>query len=209
MKISLVCFDLGRVMVRIADGWEQGCDASGVKLPAVLDQPQVMGQVTAECQLHETGKIDNETFDRRVAVLTGLSPAEVAAVSDAWIGQPFEGIGPLVEKVAATSVMTACLSNTNDRHWQIMSGDGPRGLPVGPLDYRFVSQQIGAAKPDEAIYAHAELATGIAPAEIVFFDDAPQNIEAARRRRWQGEQIDTARDPVQQMHDHLTTYGVL
>ncbi len=209
--IQLVCFDLGRVLIEICDGWEDACREAGVTFPVCLgemDRRQRMVDLALE---HETGRIDAGTFDREMARLLGMSPEQVAAVSCAWLKSPCPNIEWLIDAVRQSGVATACLSNTNDRHWRMMSGqvDSPARLPVDRLDHHFVSYVIGAMKPDPAIYAHVEEATGVAPHQIAFFDDLPDNVDAARRRGWYARRITPEMDSVSQMHEALVEWGVL
>jgi putative hydrolase of the HAD superfamily len=48
------------------------------------------------------------------------------------------------------------------------------------------SGRVKLAKPDPAIYVHAELVLGLVPAHTVFFDDHWPNVQAANERGWQG-----------------------
>mgnify|MGYP000902460703 CR=1 FL=1 len=45
------------------------------------------------------------------------------------------------------------------------------------------------AKPDPAIYAHAESALALVPAHTVFFDDHLPNVQAATERGWLGVHV--------------------
>ena len=51
------------------------------------------------------------------------------------------------------------------------------------------SGRVKLAKPDPAIYAHAELVLGLVPAHTVFFDDHWPNVQAANERGWQGVHV--------------------
>ena len=51
------------------------------------------------------------------------------------------------------------------------------------------SGRVKLAKPDPAIYAHAELVLGLEPAHTVFFDDHMPNVQAATERGWQGVHV--------------------
>lgn len=51
------------------------------------------------------------------------------------------------------------------------------------------SGRVKLAKPDPAIYAHAELVLGLEPAHTVFFDDHWPNVQAANERGWQGVHV--------------------
>ena len=48
----------------------------------------------------------------------------------------------------------------------------------------FVSARMGVIKPDSAIYAQVEAEGGLAPDEMIFTDDRPENIDAAAARGW-------------------------
>lgn len=51
------------------------------------------------------------------------------------------------------------------------------------------SGRVKLAKPDPAIYAHAELVLGLEPAHTVFLDDHWPNVLAANERGWQGVHV--------------------
>jgi putative hydrolase of the HAD superfamily len=85
----------------------------------------------------------------------------------------------------------------------------PAYLPLHKFTHRFASQLIGHRKPDQAIYAHVEQAAAVPGQQIAFFDDVPQNVQAARRRGWQAEQILHDGQPIHQIRRHLRRLGVL
>ena len=88
------------------------------------------------------------------------------------------------------------------------------GVPEGPLfgrlHHRFASHLLRLRKPDDAIYAHVEGATGVRGMAIVFFDDVAENVDAARRRGWHAYRIDPAPDdPLPQVRSRLRAHGVV
>lgn len=58
------------------------------------------------------------------------------------------------------------------------------------FDRLFISGHLGVLKPDPAIYAVVEAATGLAGPEILFADDRPANIDAAQARGWRAHLFD-------------------
>lgn len=54
------------------------------------------------------------------------------------------------------------------------------------------SARVGLAKPDPAIFELARERFGLVPAQTVFLDDHPKNIEAALRLGWQAVLFETA-----------------
>jgi len=82
-------------------------------------------------------------------------------------------------------------------------------VPLGRLRHRFASHRLGARKPDPRVYEHVERATGVNARGIVFFDDMPENIDAARARGWRGHRVDPADPPAPQIRRALQAEGVL
>ena len=211
--IKLVVFDLGRVLIRICDGWQHACRVAGVTVPAALGEvdPALAAEAEAVSALYDTGAIDTETFARRLAPHRGLRPEDVVRLINCYLLGPYPGVTDLVDELTRSGVRTACLSNTSDAHWRMMLDPvSPNYLPLEKLTHRFASHLVGLRKPDAAIYARVERETGVAPGGIVFFDDVEENVEAARRRGWQAHRIDPAPDdPVPQARSHLRAHGVL
>ena len=73
------------------------------------------------------------------------------------------------------------------------------------FDQRFVSAELGLAKPDPAIYQVVEEATGRAPKDLLFTDDTAANIDAAAARGWHTHLFTTP----QGWADCLVAHGVL
>ena len=207
-QIQLVCFDLGGVLIQLTPSWAHACQDAGV--PLENGHADVMPEAIFEVvKRNEVGDIDCQGFAREVARIIGCSPDEVVRIYTAWLRGPFPGIGELVDQLAATDVQTACLSNTNEHHWQMMTTAGhDNHLPLERLDYRFASHEIRLRKPDHAIYAHVEQATGLPGESILFFDDNAENIAAARQCGWQACKIEHPGDPVQQMTQQLKAYNL-
>ena len=65
------------------------------------------------------------------------------------------------------------------------------------------SGRVDFAKPDAAIYALAEQSLNLLPAQTLFLDDSPRNVEAARARGWTAELITDS----QSTRDALAKHG--
>ncbi len=228
-RIRLVCFDVGGVLVRHCRNWAEGCRAAGLPLHAVAESPEMLMRRRELSHLHTTGKIGGAEFCRRVSTLLGgvYSAEQVARVHRAWLGREYEGVFDLVERLVKSGrVETAALSNTNDDHWArfdpgtgCMPAQGDRHATrefpsVGLLRHRFASHVMGFAKPDPRIYEAFERsvrAAGFdgAPSSILFLDDLPDNIDAARARGWVAEGIDHTRETAAQIEGVLRRYEVL
>ena len=210
-RIELVCFDLGGVLVKICDGWAEACARAAVAAPAHIQNQAVKRRMRQITNRYETGQIDNTTFDVQTSEITGLTPHQVQAACRASLKEPYPGIDALLDALAPTGLRTACLSNTNARHWSMMLGkqSSESSLPLYRLTYRLASHLIGAAKPETMIFKHFEKVTGAAPETILFFDDTKENCLAARARGWSAQRIDPRGDTAHQMYDHLVGYQVL
>lgn len=207
-NIELVVFDLGRVMIRLCGGWEDACRRAGVPVPANLHEPVVQQAIKHAGYLHETGRLSDAEFARRTGEIVGLLPAQVQAVSHAWLDGPFPGWDALIDRVHAAGARTACLSNTNAAHWKIMTTPGANFLPLERLHFRIASHLVGAYKPEPAIYHALESASGVAPERIIFFDDLPVNCAGAETRGWRAQIITYPGDPVQQVRECLMRNGL-
>jgi putative hydrolase of the HAD superfamily len=111
----------------------------------------------------------------------------------------------VIDRIHHAGMRTACLSNTNAHHWeQLDTSEAFRRIQV-----RHASHVMGLVKPDQRIYRAFEAATGVAPQEIVFFDDLAENISAARACGWNAVHIDHTGDTAAQVLAGLRAHGAL
>ena len=80
---------------------------------------------------------------------------------------------------------------------------------IGKLGRRFASHEMRLHKPDPAIYREFERSVGLAGAEILFFDDLPENVASAREVGWIAEQIDHRHGTYEQIQAALRRHGIL
>ncbi|MDX2115676.1 MAG: HAD family phosphatase [Planctomycetota bacterium] len=215
-KPRAVCVDLGGVVVRICRSWEEACARAGVRAP---DAQRFHDETLAVrrrqlVDLYQTGRIDCAAFWSGLAEATGRAhtPREVRMVHEAWTMEDYPGVRELIDDLNSAGRITACLSNTNHAHWEILRGaaaPAPASPAIARLRTHMVSHKLGAAKPDERIYQLAESTLGLPADAIVFFDDLEENVHAAARRGWSAHLIDHTGDTAAQMRAHLQRLGVL
>ena len=70
------------------------------------------------------------------------------------------------------------LSNTNEIHFEFI---WEQFKIVHHIEDRLLSFELGCLKPNASIYRKAIDRAGVLPGEILFFDDKPENVEAARK----------------------------
>jgi len=213
----MVIFDLGGVVVRICRTWPEACATAGIPYRHVDTTPDGIARRKSIVHLYETAQITCEQyFDRLAATMNGhYNPAEVRALHDAWITSEYHGLSDIIDHLHAQHIPTGVLSNTNHHHWQQMT-TGPHGRAKFPtpqrVRYLHASHLLGLAKPDRAIYHRfAQLvcpAEGLTPADLLFFDDLQDNVDAAKGAGWQAHLIDHTADPAAQVRTHLDTLGV-
>ena len=217
----VVCFDLGGVLVRICQSWEEACTFARVahrplsaewieRRRALVDRYQ-RGDI--ECAGYHAAL--SRCFDGE------YSETELERIHHAWTLEEYPGVFQLVTALnQKPGLLTACLSNTNHAHWQRLAGvDGRAEYPsVLALRCRLASHLLGRIKPDRDIYEHAltQFQTGgiqtdaaLAPEQVAFFDDLPENVAAARELGWRAFRIDPLGDTAAQIRRHLSTVGII
>ena len=219
--IKIICFDVGGVLVRIHRSWPEVCRAVGLEARDDWSGEAATRAHQTMMELFGTGQIAEEEWAHRLSIaLNGsYTPAELTRIHAAWPQAEYPGAEQMIDELHAAGVETACLSNTTHSHWLRLThrapdGDGwPRaGAPEFPAVQRlrrhFASHVMGLAKPDPAIYRAFEAATGRAGGQILFFDDLPPNVAAARALGWNAEVIDPLVETVPQLRRHLSAYRV-
>lgn len=132
---------------------------------------------------YERGELTSEVFHRRIVEATGYGEGFEAFA--ALFSDIFAEIPPMVRMQAelrARGVPTFIFSNTNDlaivhvrRNFPFFAG----------FDGYVLSYEHGSMKPDAALYEVVERMTGRRGADLMYFDDRPENYEAGLARGWQ------------------------
>ena len=204
--VKFVCFDLGGVLVRLATGWEDACQRAGV---ALAHGDAAGWERHRELMVgYESGMFDEAGYLSRVGeCLPGVTADAVTKAFDAYLLGPYPGTAGLLADLRSRGAVTGCLSNTNERHWRTMMRD-PAYAPLRELDHRFASHDLRVMKPAEAAYRHVERRTGFAEAQVLFFDDKQENVDAAWAVGWRAERVDRVADAVGQMREFLRAFGL-
>lgn len=205
----MVCFDWGGVILRICRSFAQGCERAGLDVRLETDDRELYSVRHALSGAYQLGRLDERAFFEGVSrsMRGAYSPDEIAMIHDAWLIEEYPGVRTLVDDLHRLGgVETGMLSNTNARHWARRERDF---TTAGLLGSQHASHLLGLAKPDPAIFRAFERRTGQAPGGIVFFDDLPENVDAARRAGWRGVLIDHVGDTAAQMRSALRDLGVL
>ncbi len=202
--MKLVCFDLGGVLVRITLYVPEAARRAGLEH---LEVPLVtFGELP--CFLaFQAGKIQAEDYRHQLAKVLGCSESEALAVHNHIPIEPYSGTLNLIQNLHHRGIRTACLSNTNEIHWDEMLHSG-RFPNVASLQLKVASHIIKLEKPSPDVYRRFEELSGASGDDILLFDDGTVNVAGARLAGWQAEWIDPEGDPAAQMVKHLEVRGI-
>ena len=232
--ISWVVFDLGGVIVRIHHSWQHAAAAAGVRgatnsthdlarthaLNSTSDAaPNSTPHSMFDPTLHraddfrtlvseqQRGILSHDDFCSGVSQLTSgvLSAQDVARIHTAVIVGAYDGVEQLVLQLNKRGLSTACLSNTNHQHWQLMH----TMAAFNAIQHRHASHLFQLEKPNQAIFRAFESATQARSCDILYFDDLADNIAAATQAGWRAMLIDPHSETVPQIRRALATHGVL
>ena len=205
--VKLVCVDLGGVIVRIRRSLAETLHAVG--MPGyLLDSisAEEMQAFLATTSMHQRGAHDwNSWLDAAHGVLgRHFDRDTIARAHDAIIIGEYPGVARSLGAIRNAGAATACLSNTNDRHW-----DALLELPAfQEIDHPHASHLFGLEKPSSEIYKAFEKATGFAGESVLFLDDVEENCAAARACGWSSVRIDHERDTASQIIAAARAHGV-
>lgn len=168
-----VVFDLGGILVELG-GVDEFGELIGVGTPDEiwhrwLTSPWVRRYERGQCSRHEfaVGMVDEHEIE--------IEPDDFLHRFGNWPKGLMPGAEDMVRGLV-DHVHVACLSNTNEMHWNEQRGaDVLRQL----FALRFLSHELGLIKPDREIYDHVVEALGCQPGEVLFVDDNRINIDGA------------------------------
>ena len=174
MKTEAVLFDIGGVLVELTGLAEFGAMIGETDREVILQRWMDCPWV----QRHESGACGSDEFAGGVIEYFALdiTREQFLAHFGQWISRMLPGAEALLRGIAE-GLTIACLSNTNPSHWAYMQATFSLHEY---FDTYFLSFEIGAVKPDPAIFEHVCGALPCPPGAALFFDNVKGNVEAAR-----------------------------
>jgi len=206
MSRTVVCFDIGGVLVRICHTWNDAARAAGVEttLGAEIRKLDDSSYLLA----YQEGRMPLDDYLANMAEWLGTDREGVIQVHNRILLQDYPGAFDLVEELKSKGIWTCCFSNTNGLHWIVLTD--PDHFPaVAALDKKIASHELKAAKPDVAAYKQVEELMPFKPDRIVFFDDTLRNVVGANEAGWEAFRLDPAADPIQEARAILSRLEVL
>jgi len=181
MKISAVCFDLGKVLLHF--DWKLMLDRVAKKSPLSPEKIAQLLKEDPQVLVYEAGGITSAKFFTHLKKLLKYK-GTTKELRAAFV----EIFTPLPEHIALAGLLAphyplAIISNTNEAH--IVHAEETYSF-FSLFTTRIYSHEVKAMKPDPAIYKKALTALGgIDPLEALFIDDIEANILGAVKLGWQ------------------------
>jgi glucose-1-phosphatase len=138
-----------------------------------------------------------------------LTPQQIEKIwNSIFIGMPAHRFDLLLQLRKKYQVFL--LSNINDLHLRYIEDYlaktyGIHDFEQWYFDGVFYSHLVRMRKPDEGIYQYLLTDAQIEPEQAAFFDDLPENIQAAQSLGIQGH----LHNPTREILEHVTTLGYL
>ena len=191
MNVQVLLFDLGGVLVDYTGVRDM---ASLLRISVSEDEIRRHFATCPHVAAYCTGRLGRMDFGERMVRDWGLAVSAEQFLQEfrTWSRGLLPGASDLLS-LLRPRFRLAALSNSNELHWERHTGD----IRVTALfDVAISSHQVGAAKPDPAIYQTALERLDVPPEAIMFFDDSHANVVAASAlgmRAFQVEGIDALR----------------
>jgi len=203
--VRVVCLDWGGVLLRICRSWEDACRLAGLPLPASPVDDATRDTRRSLSEDYQLGRLTCDDYFESVARLSpGYAASDIERLHDAYLIAEYDGALELAQELAGSErVASALLSNTNHRHWLRRSEFAAAAV----LEHQVASHLHAVAKPNESFYRVLESKTGFSGDQIAYFDDLPENVDAARAIGWQAVRVDYNGDTIAQVRTSLV--GVL
>ncbi|OAV73681.1 Phosphatase yihX [Bacteroidales bacterium Barb6] len=186
MAVKNIMFDLGGVLVTLdLHRFIECFKEKGMPDVGDLIDPYEQKGFLQEL---ETGKIDRESFRRKLSEYAGreLSDEDTTYILTGFTQDvPQYKLDYITELRKTYNVYV--LSNTNPivMDWFESDAFSPAGRPLSDYCEKvYTSFEIGVAKPDPDIFYYVEADARILPWETLFVDDGARNIETAAALGW-------------------------
>ena len=175
----LYIFDLGNVIVEIDFQRALGVWSHLSGVPLALLQHRFGFDEAFE--QHERGELTDQQFAASLCkkLEINLSYAQFTAGWQAiFVGVRSEVVAQM-NALRAQGHRVVILSNTNNLHCEFWPEHYPQ--VIAAADAVYLSQEMQMRKPETEIYQAVLEKEGVTAQDALFFDDNPQNIEAAQR----------------------------
>jgi putative hydrolase of the HAD superfamily len=175
--VRALLFDLGGVVIEIDFDRAIRYWADRAPCAPALLRPRFV--LDADYEQHERGELSSSAYFGRLRRTLGVDLTDQELVhgwNDVFLG-PMPGMDALLAAAGRRYPLFA-FTNSNPTHQRVWRERFAAGLR--PFHQVFVSSELGLRKPDPGAFRVVAGRAGFAPAEMLFFDDSPANVEGAR-----------------------------
>lgn len=174
-------FDLGEVLASDPTLFERLAETIGTHSPSAVEEaywrhrePHDRGISASAFWGSVLAELGQRRDDALIAALTALD-------ADAWTDARPAAVATL--HAASEAGIPVCVLSNAPRELAAVA----RTRAWAPLvDEWFFSGELETVKPEPEIYRHVQDALQVSPGRLTFFDDRPENVEAACRAGWDG-----------------------
>lgn len=174
--MPILVLDIGGVFYR---GWPDEAFWGRWSARTGLDRAAIEAVLSSSAE-HRAAQVGKMTADEAFAAVgarLGLEgPLVRALAEEAYLSDFNAHLADVVRALRTDGVRVWALTNTLSTEAQILARPEFAGVFEGLVS----SHDVGLAKPDPAIYRALLERLGAEPADIVFVDDLPGHVEAAR-----------------------------
>ena len=213
-EAKVVILDFGRVLglfdiMKTCRGLAEFCDYSPEEISSLL----LGSHETRKTEMFEKlekGLITPAEFYRTVILKLNANDLLYSEFYIIW-GNIFSP-SPEIENLLARlrpHIFTLVLSNTDCIRWGFMRKLSVMRRFFAEPEQLILSFQVYARKPDPKIYLEAVRRSGAKPKEIIYVDDVPEFVEAARNLGMTGILYNCAIDPIDVLEKEFSKYGVI
>lgn len=180
MKKNIILFDLGGVLVDLAD------PVASIGLSMTREEFWSIWLSSPLVQQFETGQLATPDFVTQFGAQLGFRDAEeFDRALRSWHLPLFDGAEHALQSLTESSTV-ALLSNTNEIHWQHVESQTDVFTHFSKV---FLSYETGNAKPNPAAFHDVVQHFDCAPTDIIFFDDNAGNVAAAKAEGLRSVQV--------------------
>ncbi|GAK48954.1 haloacid dehalogenase [Candidatus Moduliflexus flocculans] len=201
--ITTIFFDIGNVLV----GFDHRLIWQRLAVFSVMTADEIGHEIGASGIMleHESGRLASQEFFRDIQRRCKLLPSMPYQTFCAFWQDIFWELPDVIQLVIPLQrrYRVGLLSNVGELHWQGVFKKFPVfHLIEEPL--RILSFQVGAMKPDQAIFDRALRQANAAPEECIYVDDLEANVAGGSEA---GLKTIHYRSP-EQLKEELRQYGV-
>jgi FMN phosphatase YigB (HAD superfamily) len=199
--IKAILFDLGNVIVPF--DFKRAYTKLGPMCTCPVTEISARLWASDLVRRFETGQIGAEPFVSELSALLGFN-ATYTEFCDLWASifvQETLVSESLIARLGERHRLLV-LSNTNPIHFSMLKANYPL---LGHFDEFVLSYEVGALKPEDAIYREAIARARCRPEECFFVDDISVNVDAARNNGMEAVQFLSAT----QLEEELKARGAL